>query len=63
MKKYSVQKVSDTDFRVIEVHTGFVLRKLEDQKTARSVANGLNGGKGFNGDTPPFFLNLEEQLV
>lgn len=62
MSNYFVKKVNDNDFRVVEKATELVIRKAKTHKEAHKLSGKLNGGNGFNGETPSFFIKKCEQL-
>lgn len=43
--------------QIIETATNFVIYKISDKKERATVLEMLNNGTGFEGSTPPFFLN------
>lgn len=61
IKKYMVVVERDIDnVRVIEKPTGLVVDQgnfTSSYEDVKETARRLNGGNGFNGYTPPFFLN------
>ena len=57
-KNYKVElEPGDKPWRIVEKPTGLVIEDFSDCRPAKIMANFLNGGNGFNGSTPPFFLN------
>lgn len=57
MKKYHYTKNN-----VIEKSTKFVIKKCKSALEAKKVAGQLNGGCGFNGETPKFFVLAKDQV-
>lgn len=62
MKKYFVKKITDTDFKVIEKQTNFVIKSFKTHNPAQKLSIKLNDGSGFSGETPQFFVNKWDQL-
>jgi hypothetical protein len=59
-KPYKVDVRQGPKCSVIERPTGLVIAENACPRTAKRIANFLNGGNGFNGRTPRFFLNRWE---
>lgn len=57
VKNYKVDLQPGPKCRVIEQPTGLVVANTNDPREAKKFANILNGGNGFNGFTPSFFLH------
>lgn len=58
VKNYKVElKPEDQPWKIVEKPTGLIIESYNDCRTAKLKASFLNGGNGFNGATPPFFLN------
>lgn len=56
MKKYHYTKN-----KVIEKSTGFVIKNCKTQVEAKALTGKLNGGCGFAGETPKFFVYAKDQ--
>ena len=56
MKKYRYDNT-----RVIETSTKYVIKKCASREDAKKLAGKLNGGTGFNGETPKFFVYAKDQ--
>lgn len=60
MKRYKIY--TKGKFQVIkEVSTNFIIYATTQKSKAFDLANKLNNGYGFAGETPPFFLNKKDQ--
>jgi hypothetical protein len=59
MIKYKISKIKK-QYHVIEKATDIVIRKYKYKKDAVRFGNFLNGGGGFNGFTPNFFMITEK---
>ena len=55
-KKYIFEKN-----KVVETLTGYVIKACKSKEDAKKLASQLNGGKGFQGETPRFFIKASEQ--
>lgn len=63
MKKYVVKSISKTEHQVIEKsNEDQIIATKDNHRDARQLCNFLNGGGGFNGFTPSFFLKKEEKM-
>jgi hypothetical protein len=56
-KNYKVEMRGHDTYAVIEQPTTQVVTTRSRARDAKELANFLNGGNGFNGYTPPFFLS------
>lgn len=56
MKKYHYTKN-----KVVEKATKFVLKICKTQDEAKILTGKLNGGSGFMGETPKFFVYAKDQ--
>lgn len=56
MKKYKYDGV-----KVIENKTGYVIKKCKSKQQAKETCGRLNGGCGFAGETPKFFVYAKDQ--
>lgn len=54
MQNYIVERSND-QYNVVELKEKKVVLTADNGKIARKRAHFLNGGGGFNGDTPQFF--------
>ena len=54
MQNYIVERKND-EYNVVELKERKVILTANSGKVARKKAHSLNGGGGFNGDTPNFF--------
>lgn len=61
MKNYFVKKIDEKDFRVIEKMSNYVIKCFGSHKNAQMFSARLNGGQGFNGETPTFFIRAKDQ--
>ena len=52
---YSVKKVDNDKWGVLELDTNMFVYYVSREKEARSITRSLNLGAGFNGYTPSFF--------
>jgi len=48
-------KSSGDKFVINEIETGLILEVKKAKRTANGLCKKLNGGTGFEGNTPPFF--------
>ena len=62
MKNYEVISHGKNVNMIREVGTKLIVKTLYDKHRAISICNKLNGGHGFNGTTPKFFIDRKEQL-
>ena len=51
------KKYKFDDKKVIETGTGLVIEVCKNKEEAKKIAGRLNGGCGFAGETPRFFVN------
>lgn len=58
MKKYKYD-----DKKVIENSTGLIIQVTKSKEEAKNIVGRLNGGCGFAGETPRFFVNSVKQDV
>lgn len=57
MKQYVMVPISQQrEYAIVERMTGNTLFERIDYVQAKQIARRLNGGSGFNGYTPNFFL-------
>lgn len=54
---------NDRVFGVYEVPTQQVIAVSVGKKLLKDIAHGLNMGKGFDGNTPAFFMNGRPQII
>lgn len=59
---YKVYEDDDT-FEVVETKTGLLVSQSNTREEANRLAKKLNGGAGFNGETPAFFFNSGPMLL
>lgn len=57
MKSVKPYKVDGITCEVVENPTGLAIARGNNTRDAKQIANFLNGGNGFNGYTPQFFLS------
>jgi hypothetical protein len=60
VKNYEVIADKKT-FKVRENKTQFIIKKFSSKTKASKLAEKLNSGFGFAGETPSFFINKAEQ--
>lgn len=56
MTNYKMEVNADMTVSVVEQKTGLTLYSNLSAVEARSLMRQLNGGRGFNGFTPDFFM-------
>lgn len=59
MKKgnyYNISKIKDKKFSVIENYTNQTIKTFNNFGDATKLYKSLEKGRGFMGNTPPFFL-------
>lgn len=56
MKKYKYD-----DKKVIENSTGLIIQVTKSKEEAKTLTGRLNGGCGFAGETPRFFVYARDQ--
>jgi uncharacterized lipoprotein YehR (DUF1307 family) len=56
MKKYHYK-----DTKVIEKSTSFIIKNCKTKNEAKKLTGKLNGGSGFQGETPKFFVYAKDQ--
>lgn len=56
MKKYRYDNK-----KVVENKTNLVIKVTKSKEEAKKLTATLNAGKGFNGETPRFFVYAKEQ--
>ena len=47
--------------KVIEKTTKYVIQKCKSKEAAKKLCGHLNGGCGFAGETPKFFVYVKDQ--
>ncbi len=63
MQNYRYEKMPDRTFQVKEMKTEYIMSSGMEYQAAKDMAKRLNGGMGFGGWTPAFFLIRPEISV